>query len=94
MSQPFFVYILLCADASYYVGHTDNVEKRFAEHQAGGKCAYTLTRRPVQLVWCEEFVTRDEAKAAESRIKRWSRAKKVALIRGDHEGLRTAAKKD
>ena len=93
MGQPFFVYILQCSDDSYYVGHTDNLEKRLAEHQDGGKCFYTSTRRPVRLVWSQEFATRVEAKEVEVRIKKWSRAKKAALVRGDYEGLRFAAKK-
>jgi len=93
MGRPFFIYMLLCADGSYYVGHTDHLEERIAEHQEGGKCAYTSVRRPVQLVWAQDFQTREEAKEAELRIKQWSRAKKLALIRGDIAALKTAAKK-
>lgn len=66
---------------------------RLAEHQVGGKCAYTSVRRPVELAWSEQFGTRCEAKEAETRIKRWSRAKKQALINGDYQALRLAAKK-
>jgi len=93
MGQPFFTYMLLCADGSYYVGHTDDLERRLGEHQEGGKCAYTETRRPVQMVWSEEFTTRDEALAAELRIKKWSRVKKEALAARDFEELRRAARK-
>ncbi|MCZ6548826.1 MAG: GIY-YIG nuclease family protein [Deltaproteobacteria bacterium] len=53
--------MLRCADASYYMGHTDDLEKRVAEHQAGEKCAYTFERRPVRLMWSQEFWTREEA---------------------------------
>ena len=88
MGQPFFVYILLCADKSYYVGQTDNLEKRFAEHQAGASSVYTSTRRPVELAWSQQCATRIEAKEAEAKIKRWSRAKKKALIKGDYQALR------
>lgn len=98
MARPFFAYMLHCADGSYYVGQTDDLEKRLFEHQEGGKCAYTIrayteTRRPVRLVWSQEFATREEALAAEHQIKNWSRAKKQALARGDFEALSKAAKK-
>ena len=93
MARPFFAYMLRCVDDSYYLGHTDDLEKRVLEHQQGGKCAYTETRLPVRLVWSQEFTTRAEALAAELRIKSWSRAKKHALASGDFDELRTAAKK-
>jgi predicted GIY-YIG superfamily endonuclease len=93
MGRPFFAYMLQCADKSYYVGHTDDLERRVLEHHEGGKCAYTETRRPVQLAWSQEFATREEALAAELRIKNWSRAKKQALARGDFDDLSQAAKK-
>jgi LAO/AO transport system kinase len=81
--KPFFVYLLRCADDSYYVGHTDNLEHRLAQHQAGEIEGYTSNRRPVQLVWSQETASREEALAAEQQIKGWARAKKEALIRGD-----------
>ena len=93
VSRPFFAYMLQCADGSYYVGHTDDLEKRLAEHDEGGKCAYTEARRPVQLCWSQEFASREEALAAELQIKPWSRAKKQALVSGDLVALRRAAKK-
>lgn len=79
----FWVYILKCADDSYYTGHTDNLEQRLDQHQAGACDSYTATRRPVELVWSQECVTREEALAAELRIKGWSRVKKEAMMRGD-----------
>lgn len=93
MARPFVAYLLRCADESYYVGHTDDLERRFHEHVEGGKCAYTERRRPVELVWSQEFATRAEALAAELQIKGWSRAKKQALIREDFAALSSAAKK-
>jgi predicted GIY-YIG superfamily endonuclease len=81
--MSFWVYILSCADRSYYTGHTDNLEERIAKHQAGEIEGYTSTRLPVRLLFSEEFSTREEALAAERRIKGWSRKKKEALIRGD-----------
>jgi putative endonuclease len=79
----FHCYILKCADGSYYVGHTDDMEKRLAEHQSGAFAGYTDKRRPVELLWNDAFQTRDDAKAAEQQIKGWSRAKKEALATGN-----------
>ena len=94
MARPFFTYMLHCADGSYYVGQTDDLVRRLAEHEAGASCGYTAAPRPVRLVWCEEFSTREEAKAAEAQIKKWSRRKKEALLAGRMEELRDAARKD
>ena len=77
------MYILRCADRSYYTGHTDNLEERIAKHQMGEIEGYTSTRRPVKLLFSEEFSTRAEALAVERQIKGWTRRKKEALIRGD-----------
>lgn len=79
----FWVYILRCGDGSYYTGHTDNLEKRIAEHEAGEREAYTSGRLPVALVFSQEFCSRDEALACERQIKGWSRKKKEAMMRGD-----------
>ena len=89
----FWTYMLRCADGSFYVGHTDDLEARFAQHQSGLPPGYTHTRRPVALVWSENFDTRDDAFRAERKIKGWSRIKKEALIRGDWETIRVAARK-
>ncbi|OGO59841.1 MAG: hypothetical protein A2Z36_00015 [Chloroflexi bacterium RBG_19FT_COMBO_48_23] len=85
--MSFWVYILECADGSYYVGHTDNLEKRLAEHVQNTFKCYTSCRLPVKLVFCSEFSTRDDAFARERQIKGWSRRKKQALIVGDWTGL-------
>ena len=90
--MAFWTYILLCADGLYYTGHTDNLERRIAQHQHGGFCDFTSRRRPVTLVWSQYFGTRVEALEAERRIKPWSRAKKEALIRGDWEMVSHFAK--
>jgi len=87
----FWAYMLRCSDGSYYVGHTDNLERRVAQHQAGELPGYTHDRRPVELAWSESFGTREEALAAEMRIKPWSRAKKEALIASDWKALSIAA---
>ncbi|MDH7637591.1 GIY-YIG nuclease family protein [Sphingomonas oryzagri] len=75
--------MLRCADGRYYVGHTDALEARVAQHEAGKGSDFTARRRPVMLVWSEAFSTRAEALAAERQVKGWSRAKKEALIAGD-----------
>ncbi len=82
MARPFFTYILRCSDGSYYVGHTNELGRRLAEHETGAGSGYTATRQPVQLVWFEEFPTRVDAKLVEAQIKKWSRRKKGALIAG------------
>ena len=94
MSRPFFTYLLRCADGSYYVGHTDDIERRITQHETGAGSGYTATRLPVQLVWFEECPTREEAKAAEAQVKNWSRRKKEALIGGKIDELKQAARKD
>lgn len=94
--QTAFVYILQCADGSYYVGshRGDDVATRVGEHQAGKyPGAYTFARRPVTLVWSEWFPRFDEAVLFERRVKGWSRAKKEALIRGDFAALVELAKR-
>src|SRR3954467_2868900 len=83
--MQFWVYILRCRDGSYYTGHTDDLEKRLAEHEQGLGADWTRRRRPVELVWCEDAPTRYEALAFERRVKNWSKAKKEALIAGDWE---------
>ena len=81
--MPFWTYMLHCADRSFYVGHTDDLHVRIAQHDAGTIPCYTLNRRPIKLVWSQQFGTRMEALEAERQIKGWSRAKKLALIRED-----------
>ena len=81
--KPFFVYMLRCSDASFYVGHTDELEHRVSQHQLGEIDGYTQRRRPVEMVWCQETASSLEALTAEQQIKGWGRAKKEALIAGD-----------
>lgn len=82
--KPFRVYILLCGNGSYYTGHTDDLEQRLAQHETGAiPGCFTYNRRPVKLVYSQEFSTRDEALTAEMQIKGWGRKKKEAMIRGD-----------
>ena len=90
-----FVYMLLCADDSYYVGSAtgDDLSKRVNEHATGAYEGYTYLRRPVQLVWSEHFDRTTDAIAIERKIKGWSRAKKEALIRGDWIDIKLRAKR-
>ena len=81
--MAFYTYMLHCADRSFYVGHTNDLQTRVAQHEAGEIASYTQIRRPVKLVWSPDFSTRIEAIEAERQIKGWSRAKKLALIRED-----------
>ena len=90
--KPFFVYILACADGSYYVGHTDDLEQRFAQHQDGTFRGFTSKRRPVTLAWCAELPTRANALERELQLKRWTRAKKEALIREDWNAVKALAR--
>lgn len=87
--QPFrdhtvYVYVLRCADRSYYVGSTrKTLDERVGEHNSGVYRGYTYMRRPVELVWSQDFPNAIDAIACERQLKGWSRAKKEALIRGD-----------
>jgi putative endonuclease len=84
-----YLYILRCADGSYYVGTArDGLERRILEHNAGAYGGYTARRRPVELVYSEWFQQITDAIAAERQIKGWSRAKKEALITGQFRRLR------
>ncbi len=79
--MPHFVYVLLCADRSLYVGCTNNLEKRLGEHNGSKRGAhYTKIRRPVALKYSESFKTLTEARRREYEIKSWSRDKKLKLI--------------
>jgi putative endonuclease len=88
----FWAYMLHCADRSFYVGHTDDLDVRIAQHLSGEWGGYTSTRLPVKLVWADEFPSRYEALSAERRIKGWTRAKKLALIRGDWSSISRLAR--
>ena len=78
----FYCYILLCADDSYYVGATDDPQRRLQEHNQGKGSDWTAARRPLVLIWAEEHPTLTAARKRENQLKRWSRAKKTALIEG------------
>ncbi|PZQ53205.1 GIY-YIG nuclease family protein [Novosphingobium sp. TCA1] len=81
--MAFHTYILRCRDGTYYVGRTDDLERRIAEHQSAAFQGYTSRRLPAVFLWAQDFQTRDEAFAAERKLKGWSRAKKEAMMAGD-----------
>ena len=81
--MPFHVYMLECSDGSLYVGHTDDLNARLSAHRSRRYAGYTARRLPIRLIFSEPFNTRDEAFTAERQIKGWSRAKKLALARGE-----------
>ena len=91
--MPAWLYILRCADGSYYTGvvHQD-LERRLAEHNEGSYGGFTSGRRPVTLAFSQEFERADEAIVMERRIKGWSRAKKEALMAGNWTRLRALAR--
>ena len=91
--MSFYAYLLRCSDSSYYAGHSDDLDARLVAHQTGIIRGYTYSRRPVELVWHQEFPSRDEAFLSERQIKGWSRAKKEALIRGNWDAIVTLAAK-
>jgi len=79
-----YVYILECNDGSYYVGSTWHLEQRVVEHDEGKGSRFTRRwgRRPVHLVWSQQYAYIDDAFAREKQIQGWSRAKRLALIEG------------
>ena len=84
MQNHFYLYILKCINGAYYVGHTDNIDKRMSEHNLGliNTC-YTKNKRPLELMFLQIFPTRDAAFQAERQVKGWSRKKKEAFINDD-----------
>lgn len=83
-----YTYILLCADDSLYVGHTHDLSLRVDAHDTGRGALHTAKHGVARLVYSEEHATEALAVARELQIKKWSRAKKMALINGDFERLR------
>jgi len=83
-----WTYILKCADGSFYVGSTRNLDERMSQHALGTVDSYTGSRRPVSLVWALESERMDEAYALERKVKGWRRAKRLALIEGRFSDLR------
>ena len=81
------MYILECADGSYYTGSTWDLDRRLSEHQNGLGANFSAKRLPVKLVYCEYFERVDDAFYREKQVQGWSRRKKQALIEGNKEKL-------
>jgi len=92
--KSYYVYILKCSDDTFYTGVTSNLAKRFTEHEQGKyRDSYTYKRRPVTLAFYCEFTDVNMAILKEKQIKKWSKAKKQALINGQFDDLVNLAKK-
>ena len=87
-----YMYILECVDESFYVGSTKALATRLVQHQSGEGSKHTQQRRPVKLVYCECFGRIDAAFSREKQVQNWSRAKKIALIKGDVALLKRLSK--
>ena len=82
--KTYFVYILKCSDDLLYTGITNNIERRFEEHQRGlNKCCFTFKRRPLELIFNQVFNDIEQAIYFEKKIKKWSAKKKLALANDD-----------
>ena len=89
-----YVYLLKCADDTYYTGVTSNLESRMLKHNSGYyPNSYTASRKPLELVFYCEFTDVNKAFETEKQLKKWSRAKKEALINGEFDSLINLAKK-
>ena len=86
--------MLHCRGGYFYIGHTEDLEIRLAQHRSGVVRGFASDHLPVELVWSQEFPNRYEALAAERQIKGWRRAKKLALIRGDWPLIPKLARKN
>ncbi|MDO6744656.1 GIY-YIG nuclease family protein [Tenacibaculum soleae] len=86
--KTYFVYILKCSDDLLYTGVTNNVERRFLEHEKGlNKNCFTFKRRPLKLIFSQVFNDVEQAIYFEKKIKKWSSKKKWALSKGDFDML-------
>ncbi len=89
-----YVYIVRCCDGSFYTGSTrGSLEDRINQHNAGSYGGYTVTRRPVTLLYSEYFDRITDAISAERQIKGWSRVKKLTLTRGDFDALKLLSRR-
>ncbi len=90
--KSYYIYILQCNDGLLYTGFTNNITRRFEEHQEGkSKSSFTFSRRPVKLIFHQEFNDVEQALYFEKKIKKWSQKKKLALANGDFNMLQILA---
>jgi len=89
----YYIYILLCSDNSYYIGVTNNIQNRIIQHESGSdSLSYTFNKRPIKLVYTETFNDIKQAIEREKQLKKWSRAKKEALINNETDKLKELSK--
>ena len=88
-----YIYILECADDTFYTGSTKYLNKRLEQHQSGNGANYTKNRLPVKLLYVEEYSRIDVAFYREKQIQGWCRKKKLALINGEYNLLKSLSKK-
>ena len=91
MRRKGYMYILECADGSYYTGSTIDIERRLCEHQNGVGAKHTKNRLPVKLIYFEEFERIENAFYREKQIQGWSRKKKESLINKNYSELHKLA---
>lgn len=93
LRHNYYVYIVECSDNLYYVGVTNDLERRIHEQNEGlNPNCYTFKRRPVTLRYAEHFINIQNAIVYEKQLKGWFRKKKEALFKGDFEEIKRLAK--
>ncbi|MBU1113450.1 MAG: GIY-YIG nuclease family protein [Candidatus Omnitrophica bacterium] len=80
MDKRWYLYIIKCKDQKLYTGITNNLDNRIKQHNRGQGCRFTKFRRPVELKYSEEFLSKSEVLKREAEIKGWSKDKKIQLI--------------
>jgi putative endonuclease len=92
MNMPAWLYILRLKSGQLYIGSTTDLDQRYKDHCSGKACRTTQSDPPQKLLYTEEFDSFSDARKREAQVKRWTRAKKEALIAGDFEKLRSLTK--
>jgi predicted GIY-YIG superfamily endonuclease len=92
--SAYYVYILRCADGSFYVGSAQDLNARVKSHNDGRGAAHTFKHSPVRLIYSEAFPSENEAVTRERQLKRWSHGKKEALVAGDLVRLKQLSKRN
>ena len=93
MPTKYYIYIIKCKNGSYYIGHTNDLKRRMKDHQAGYGSKFTTDNQTDAPLYFEEFNSRSEAMKRETQLKKWSKAKKKALIESDLEKLHELSKR-
>jgi putative endonuclease len=85
--MPYYVYVLLCEDGTFYTGYTKDIKSRLEQHKKGIGAKYTRSHKTSKLVYLEQFISRAEAMRREQEIKTYSKARKEELIKGPKSKL-------